>query len=293
MNLTGTANVHDLSIIDALANAIALDTVADDITLANIEVTNGSGFGISLANIATTSTVTLDEYTYDGGVAAAGGIELDNFDGTFTGTDSTLTNGTLAGVAVTGDSDGTITFQDTVEFNSIDGTAFDVNGFTGTLSVNSDITNDTGRSISVQTVSDSTTTVTFNGDVTDTGQGLLVANNSDGTILFSGDLTMNTGANPAAITLMNNNNAADINFGGELDIDTTSGTGFLATGGGTLTVSNTGNSITSTTGQFAQIVGMTISDLGVNFADINRTAAARHQRRAAAKTTPAGRSHSA
>ena len=47
----------------------------------------------------------------------------------------------------------------------------------------------------------------------------------------------------------------------------------MATGGGTLTVSNTGNSITSTTGQLAQIVGMTISGLGVNFADINRTAA--------------------
>jgi hypothetical protein len=272
-NLTGTANIHDLSIIDSLLNGIELDTVADDITLANLEVTNGSGFGISLANIATTSTVTLDEYAYDGGVAAAGGIELDNFDGTFTATDSTLTNGTLAGVAVTGGSDGTITFQDTVEFTSIDGTAFDVNGFTGTLSVNSDITNDTGRSISVQNVSESTTTVTFNSDLTDTGQGILVANNADGTILFSGDLTMTTGASPAAITLMNNNNAADINFGGVLDIDTTSGTGFLATGGGTLTVSNTGNSITSTTGQLAQIVGMTISNLGVNFADINRTAA--------------------
>jgi hypothetical protein len=272
-NLTGRSNIHDLSILDTLADAIAFDTVAEDINLANIEVTNGNGFGISIANAATTTAVTLDEYTYDGGVAAAGGIELNSFNGTLTGTDSTLTNGTLAGVAVTGNSDGTITFQDTVEFNSIDGTAFDVNGFTGTLSVNSDITNDTGSSISVQNVSDSSTTVTFNGNVTDTGLGILVANNADGTILFSGDLTMNTGANPAAITVLSNNNAADINFGGVLDIDTTSGTGFFATGGGTLTVSNTANSITSTTGQLVEIDGMTISNLGVAFADINRSAA--------------------
>ena len=56
MNFTGTANVHDLSIVDALADAIAFDTVAEDITLANIEVTNGNGFGISLANIRPRAT---------------------------------------------------------------------------------------------------------------------------------------------------------------------------------------------------------------------------------------------
>ena len=32
-NLTGTASIHDQSIIDSLLNGIELDTVADDITL--------------------------------------------------------------------------------------------------------------------------------------------------------------------------------------------------------------------------------------------------------------------
>jgi hypothetical protein len=269
-NLTGMALVHDLSVLDALADAIVFDTVADEVTLRDIQVTNGNGFGISLTNFETDNTATLSDYTYDGGVAAAGGLELVDFDGAFSTLTSSFTNGTLAGVAITGDSDGIITFQDTVEFNSIDGTAFDVNGFTGTLNVNSDITNDTGRSVSVQAVSDAGTTVTFNGDITDTGQGILVSNNSGGTILFSGDLGLDTGANPAAITVTNNT-GADINFGGEVDITTTTGSGIVATGGGTLTVSNTANSISSDTGQLAQIVGMTISSLGVNIADVNRT----------------------
>jgi hypothetical protein len=274
MNLTGTSNVHDLSIIDALADAIAFNAVTEDITLDRIEVTNGTGFGISLTNIDTTSTVTLDEYTYDGGVAAAGGIELDDFNGNFTATESTLTNGTLAGVSVTGDSDGTITFQDTVEFNSIDGTAFDVNGFTGTLSVNSDITNDTDLSVSVQGVDLNGTIVTFNGDITDSsGQGIFVGNNTDGTILFSGDIDITTTGNQTAIELLANANA-DINFGGEVDITTASGLGFTATDGGTLTVSNTNNSITTTSGRLLEIDDVAISaGSGVTFADLNRSAA--------------------
>lgn len=248
------------------------ESFAGDLTISNADIRNNIGFAFDFLNVATTSSVTLGtSSSYDGGAGAAGGIRMDNFDGTFTASSTTLTNGTLAGVSVIGGSDGTITFQDTVTFESIDGTAFDVNGFTGTLAVNSDIENDTGRSVSVQGVSDASTSVTFNGDITDTGQGLLVSNNTGGTILFSGDFDFDTTTNNA-ITLTNNT-GADINFGGTLDLTTTSGAGFTATGGGMLTASNTNNTITTATGRITEISGMEISNLGVNFGEITRTAA--------------------
>jgi hypothetical protein len=270
-NLSGASNIHDISVVDALANAIALDNATANVTLRNIDVTNGNGFGISLSNIAAGISVTLSQYEYDGGAAAAGGIQMNNFDGTFTASNSSLTNGTLAGVAILNDSDGNITFQNTVMFDSIDGTAFDVNGFTGTLSVNSDITNDTGRSVSLQGVSLAGTSLVFNGDIMDTGQGILVSGNSGGTILFSGDVTLTTAGNTAV--QLTSNTGADISFGGPLVISTTTGTGFEATGGGTLTASNTNNTITTETGRVAQITGMTISNAGATFGDIRRTVA--------------------
>jgi hypothetical protein len=272
MNITENTNLHDLSIIDTLMDAIALDTVSEDIRLVEIDITNPGGTGISLANIATTSAVTLDEFTYDGGAGPASGLELNNFDGTFTATDSTFTGGTGDGVAVLGGSDGSITFQDTVTFNNIDGDTFDVNGFTGTLTVNSDITNDMGRSVSIQALSEASTTATFSGDIMDSGMGILVNNNTDGTILFTGDLTLNTGANDA-ITVTGNNTNADINFAGLVDITTTTGDGFVANGGGTLTVSGTTNSISSTAGRLVDIQGMTISNASVNFSELNRSGA--------------------
>src|SRR4029079_13615003 len=76
---------------------------------------------------------TLSNYTYDGGTTSAGGIQLDNFDGSLTASTSTLTGGlsTSKGAQILGDSDGAINFQSSVVFNSMGGTAVDVNGDVG------------------------------------------------------------------------------------------------------------------------------------------------------------------
>ena len=70
--LTGNANLHDL------------------------KVTGGTDFAISLVDIATTSAVTIDKFTYDGGTTSLGGVQLKNFDGTLTASNSTLTDGSAA-----------------------------------------------------------------------------------------------------------------------------------------------------------------------------------------------------
>ena len=85
------------------------------------------------------------------------------------------------------------------------------------------------------------------GSITSTGTGLRVANSNGGTINFnSPTIALTTGANKA-VTLDTSNAGGTINFapagGNGLDISTTTGIGFSALGGGTISVSGAGNTI--------------------------------------------------
>jgi hypothetical protein len=269
--------VANFDIHDTNGSAIAGSGLTGNANLHDLAVTNGTGAAISLTDVATTSAVTLDKFTYDGGTTSPGGVRLDNFDGTFTASNSTLTNGatTGAGVQLLNASSGTFTFQDTFTMTNVGGTDFDVNGggaglFTGTVTYASAIDNNNGRSVSIQGVSDGS--ITFNGNITDTAQGILVNNNSGGLMLFAGDLNMDTTTN-TAVTLTNNT-GAEIDFPGKVDITTTSGDGFVATGGGTLTMSAANNTISTATGQILKITDMTISTSNVKVADVSRSAGA-------------------
>jgi hypothetical protein len=245
--LTGNANLHDLG------------------------VTNTAEFAISLTDTATTSAITLDDFIYDGGTTG-GGVDLSNFDGTFNATNSELTNGTQEGLFVHNASDGTITFANTVEFDSVDGTPVHVDGFTGVLAVNGEITNDTGLSVEIENASLAGTSVTFGGVITDTGDGIRVHNNTGGVVRFNGNIDLDTEASDAIVLDMNT--GAEIDFGGTLDITTTStGDAFIAMGGGTLTADNPNNVISTQTGQLVVIQGMTLSTTGVTFDRLNRTVA--------------------
>ena len=257
--------------------------IAGDVTISNADVIGGTGFALDFDTVATTTAVVIDGLDYDGMTGAAGGIRADNYNGTLTARNSDLTGGTLDGVALLGDSDGTFTFESTVTMmnlgNDVNSAAFRVDGdtlneFTGVVSVANAISNtmSAGRSVVVSNISEAGTSVTFNGNITDAGRGILVDSNAGGSILFSGNLDLDTMANTAFTAT--NNTDTNIDAAGTVDIDTTSGDGFVATGGGNLTVSNTNNSITTETGRIAQITGMTISSTGVNFSEVNRTQSA-------------------
>lgn len=259
--LTGNANIHDLA------------------------VTGGGDFAVSMTGNATTSTVTLDDFTYDGEAGPAGGVLLDDFDGTFNATDSTFTNGTLAGLAVRGDTDGGITFADTTTFTSIDGTTIDINGdvagvdqLGGRVTINSDITNDTERSVSVQNVA-TNANIDFTGDITDTGRGILVNSNSGGTVTFmtgTVDLEIDTAGETAV--LVTDNTGATVEFIGPVEINNTNdAAGLVATGGGTLRYSNTANAISTQTGRVVHIEDMTIATQGVVVSDLSRDVGANQE----------------
>jgi hypothetical protein len=186
-------------------------------------------------------------------------------------------NGTQEGLFVhnngMGDiSDGSITFANTVTFESVDGTPVHVDGFTGVLAVNGEITNDTLFSAEIENMSLVGTSVTFGGVITDTGDGIRVHNNTGGVIRFNGNVNLDTEASDAVV--LDTNAGAEIDFGGVLDITTTStGDGFLAMGGGTLTADNPNNVIATETGQLVFIEGMTLSTTGVMIDRLNRSVA--------------------
>ncbi len=154
------------------------------------------------------------------------------------------------------------------------GNAFDVNAGTGAISYAGTITNSSSRSVEVTGRTGSS--VTFSGNITDTGAstGINVANNSGGTVTFSGaGKSLTTGAN-TAVTLATNTGAT-INFSnGGLAISTTSGMGFNATGGGTISVTGSNNTIVSTTGTALNVANTTISNSNLNFRSISANGAA-------------------
>ncbi len=257
----------------------ATDKFGGNVKISNADIKNNLGFAFDFKNVASTSTVTLGtNSSWDGGAGAAGGFRADAFNGTVNATSTTLTGGTLGGIQLLNASAGTFNFDNTVTLTNIGGTDVDINGgagdlFTGVASIASVINNNNGRSVSVQGVSGTNASVTLSGNITDTAQGILVNSNSGGLVLFAGDLTMNTTTNTAVT--VTDNTGAQVDFPGKVDIVTTTGDGFVATGGGTLTLSAANNTITTDTGQILKITDMTIdTNTNVKVADVNRTAGA-------------------
>jgi hypothetical protein len=100
---------------------------------------------------------------------------------------------------------------------------------------------------------------------TDTGTGVLIQNNTGGTNTF---ITTNvTAVGTGGGVNMTSNTGSTSSFNG-LVINTTSGTGFNATGGGTVAATGT-NTVTTTTGTGVNLNGMTIGAAGFNVNSVN------------------------
>jgi VCBS repeat-containing protein len=108
-------------------------------------------------------------------------------------------------------------------------------------------------------------TLTLSGNIDDTGSGILVTGNSGGTISFNGaEKTIATGANHAVVLI--GNPGATIGFGGGgLSIVTTTGDGFIAAAGGTITVTGGFNEVSSGSGIAVGVMGTSIGATGMTF----------------------------
>jgi len=204
------------------------------------------------------------------------GLQFDNADGTYNFNGTTTLNGGDAGIDILNGSTGAFTFGTGTAITNPSGTAFNLSGatpsnaavtYSGSISKNNagfavDIDNHDSGTVTFQTGTLSST---------GTSSGVRVANSNGGKVNFNNPTkTLNTGANKA-VTLDSNNSGGGVDFGnGGLDIDTTSGGGFSAAGGGTVNVTGSNNTIDSTTtGTALNVSNTTIGSNGLTFQSIS------------------------
>jgi hypothetical protein len=207
---------------------------------ANISATGGPA-----VDVTGTSGATLAFDDVDSTNSANDGI---NIDGLGTGTFSAA-SGDITGAA---------------------GIAFDLNGGSGAVTYPGALGNGSGASAEITGRSGGS--VSLSGNISDTGDaggGIAVSGNTGGSTTFSGATkTLDTGTGQA-VTLSSNTGHTITLSGGGLDIDTTSGAGFSATGGGTVTVSGAGNTIDSTSAAGLNVANTTIGASGLTFQRIS------------------------
>ena len=216
---------------------------------------------------------TIGTITFSGTLNATNGSGLffDNADSTtvqLTGT--TTLNGGDAGIDIINGSSGTFSFGTGTTITNPAGTAFQLSGSNANVTYSGTISDNSGFAVDIS--GHAAGTVTFpTGTITSTGTGIQVANNTGGAINFnSPTIALTTGTNKA-VTLDVGNVGGTINFnpgggGTGLDISTSSGTGFSALGGGTITVQGSGNSIITGAGGMAlEMVTVIVGAGGVNF----------------------------
>ncbi len=119
-----------------------------------------------------------------------------------------------------------------------------------------------------------TAAISYGGTLTlNTGasNAISATNMTGGSLTFSGNMDLDTTSGTGIY--LNNNNSA-INFTGNvLDITTSGGTGLIATNSGTLSISGTSNSINSTNATAINVNSTTIGASGLNFESITSSGA--------------------
>ena len=227
-------NCMDFGVDNAGTSSVG-NLVVSEVTISNttgggLDAGNGSGAGMNAAFDAISST------------GGANGINLTNCAGTFTVNGGTITNPSGTGILVSG---GSVNITCAAAVSDNTGFAVDVDN------------HDSGNA-------------TFSGNITSTAQGIRVQNCGGGTKTFSGvSKSITTGVN-AGVTLASNAGATIALSNGGLVISSTTGVGFNATGGAaSVTVTGSGNTITSTSAAALNVNSTTIGSGNLVFQSIS------------------------
>lgn len=240
-NLRGfnVGNCSDFGIENSGTNSIG------NLVVSEVSINNGTGGGFDASHGSGAGmNVVFDAISTSGG---ANGINLVGAAGTFNGIAGNIVNPTGAGVSI-------------------------VNGSVA-FSYGGNITDNTGEAVLID--NHDSGNATFSGNINSTaGASLMVQNCGGGTKTFSGTSKLFNTATTTAINLINNTGAT-INFtNGGLAITTTSGVGFNATGGGTISVQGTNNTIACSGATALNVVNTTIGAADLNFQSISASNAA-------------------
>lgn len=164
------------------------------------------------------------------GVGLASGVDVEGLD--ISGTSGDGINGSAVTAATVGTTAA-------VNISGAGGDGVDLSGAaSGDISIAAPITGSAGHSVSVANRTGGTTA--FSGAISDAGTGISLASNTGATVNFSGGITAGTGANTA----------------------------FSATGGGTVTLTGSANTLATTTGTALNLTGTAIGSLGLTFQSI-------------------------
>jgi hypothetical protein len=221
-----------------------------------------SGNTISFLNVGTT----LPNAAYISG-SSVGNLTLSNMtlglDATSQGRPLVLSAGTL-----------TATLDAINSKASSGGAALSLTTVGGTLTINGgSLVGATGGAVQVSN-NTSNLAFTYAGSVSNavSGTSIAVSGNTGGTLNFTG--TVELGSNSAPAVNISNNSGTTINFSpagsGALNIaSTVSGDGFVATGGGTVTVTGSNNKIATQSGTALNVTNTAIGTAGMTFVSIS------------------------
>ncbi|WP_214473879.1 hypothetical protein [Mesorhizobium sp. dw_380] len=263
----GTVNLGTGTLNGGSAAAISITGGSVNLTYAgNINQANNAALVSVLGGH--TGTLTLNTGTLS--ATNGTGLQFDNADGIYNFNGTTTLNGGDAGIDIVNGSSGTFSFNANTSITNPTGVGLNVNGGNGNITYAGSISKtNTNNIVSIQNRTGGTTTLS--GALSATGglaNGILVGANTGGSITFSGaSKALSTGANTAVNLTTNTGATIDFTNGG-LAINTTSGTGFNATGGGTVSVQGTGNTITSTTGTALDVENTNIGSGNLVFQSI-------------------------
>jgi hypothetical protein len=237
----------------------------------NVNQANNAAL-LSITN-HTTGTVTFQTGTLS--ATNGTGLQFDSADGTYNFNGTTTLNGGDAGIDIVNGSDGAFTFASGTTITNPSGAGFLVSGGNGAINYSGTISkNNSGRMIDIQSRNGGT--MTFSGNLSATTNatgGIFASSNSGGTFTFSGT-TKTLSPNGRGVDLLNNGGATFNFTNGGLAITTTTQFGFNASGGGTVTVQGSNNTIGSGTGGGLNVANTTIGALGLNFRSIASNGAA-------------------
>jgi len=265
-NATGTIDIDNVDIANSSTIGVNISGGSASFDFdSNSSITSPSGIGIRINGASS-------DFTYNGSITQpnnAATVSITNH----TGGTVTFQNGTISATNGSGlqfsNADGTYTFGGTVTLNGGDAGIDILGGSSGTFTfASTTITTPTNGALNVDSSSPAITysagSITQNSDAT----AYRANGNSGGIQNIAVPITANTST--ATGISLTNNNGATINLIGALDIDTTSGSGFLATGGGTVANdSSDTNTVTTTTGTGVNVSDTIIGAGGLTFQSVS------------------------
>jgi mucin-19 len=224
-------------------------------------------------NVAGGHTGTLTFQTGTISATNGSGLQFDDADGTYDFLGTTTLAGGDAGIDILNGSAGTFDFGTGTTITDPSGAAFNLADSNANVTFSGNISANNHRAVVIDNGGGFVTFQT--GAISSIGPSALgiLVNASSGTVSFNGETQLDTGANDA-VTLTNNVGGT-ISFnatGNGLDIVTTTGAGFSATGEGTVNVGGAGNTITSGAG-IALNLNTVATSSGITFSSVTKDGA--------------------